>query len=323
MAEDGDQVFGGQIARPRSLDVDGVQVGMLAAADAVAAGAFHVDGQSAPLGDRGVGCHARGAGWVDARVVHVVPDVEAAVAVEVVAVGPGEAGPIGALRAGQLSLVQPFVVEGVFDRVGAVVHAAFHVGDQDVVAPDVALGPPAREVHPGHVVGVEGGHRPAGKPAVGMLEDRGRARILRVRQDAEHVPLVGARVGVAVRGEGGRVLAGREGGVVGRRLGPGGVRGDGWHDDAGQENADGALAEEAQTRLHGYLPSRERCKGALLDSLPARFHMVGSAQAGDPTLPWDEETPRRERVRIMMGSGAGSTGDRVRRPGAFAAPRIF
>src|SRR5207244_11397247 len=164
VAEDGDQVFGGQVGRPRSLDVDGVQVWVLAAADAVAAGALHVDGQPAPLGDRSVGCHARGAGRVDARIVHVVPDVEATVAVEVVAVGPGEAGPVGPLRAGQLSLVQPFVVEGVLDRVGAVVHAAFHVGDQDVVAPDVAIGPRAREVHPGHVVGGDGGHGPAGKP---------------------------------------------------------------------------------------------------------------------------------------------------------------
>src|SRR5439155_21934939 len=112
VAEDGDEVFGGQVGRPRSLDVDRVQVWMLAAADAVAAGSLYVDGQSAPLGDRGVGRHARGAGWVDARVVHVVPDVEAAIAVEVVAVGPGQAGPVSALRAGQLPLVPPFVGEG-------------------------------------------------------------------------------------------------------------------------------------------------------------------------------------------------------------------
>src|SRR5207253_6515468 len=142
-------------------------------------------------------------------------------------------------------------------------------------------------------------------------------RILCIREWAEHVPLVCARVGVAVRGEGGRVLAGRELRVVGRRLWPGGVGGDRWHEEAGQDNgqrnAASALAQKAQTGCHiGYLPSRERCKGALLGSLPARFHMVGSAQAGDPTFPWDEETPRRERVRIMMGSGAGSTGDRVR-----------
>src|SRR5206468_6955898 len=100
VAEDGDEVFGGQVRRARSLDVDGVQVLMLAAADAVAAGALHVDGQSAPSGDGGVGSYARGAGWVDPRVVHVVPDVDAAVAVEVVAGGPGQAGPVGALRAG-------------------------------------------------------------------------------------------------------------------------------------------------------------------------------------------------------------------------------
>src|SRR6266436_758287 len=94
----------------------------------------------------------------------------------------------------------------------------------------------------------DGGHSPAGKPAVGMLEDRGRARILRIREWAEHVPLVSARVGVAVRGEGGRVLAGRELRVVGRRLRPGGVGGDRWHQEAGQDNgqrnAASALAHE-------------------------------------------------------------------------------
>src|SRR5882724_9374448 len=84
----------------------------------------------------------------------------------------------------------------------------------------------------------------------GMLEDRGRARILRIREWAEHVPLVSARVGVAVGGEGGRVLAGREGGVVGRRLRPGGAGGDRWHEEAGQENGQGnaasALAQKAR-----------------------------------------------------------------------------
>src|SRR5438876_7536344 len=87
-----------------------------------------------------------------------------------------------------------------------------------------------------------------------MLEDRGRTRILRIREWAEHVPLVSARVGVAVGGEGGRVLAGREGGVVGRRLRPGGVGGGRWHEEAGQENGQGNA-----THLHsGYLPSRKR-----------------------------------------------------------------
>src|SRR5207245_8738632 len=71
-------------------------------------------------------------------------------------------------------------------------------------------------------------------------------------------------------GVGGRVFARREGGVVGRRLRPGGVGGDRWHEEAGEENgqrnAAGALAQKAQTRCHiGYLPSRERCKGTLLD----------------------------------------------------------
>src|SRR5439155_23268136 len=94
---------------------------------------------------------------------------------------------------------------------------------------------------------VGGGRCPAGQPAVGVMNDREGAWILRIGECAEHVPLVSARVGVTVRGEGGRVLAGREVGVVGRRLRPGGVGGHRWHEETGQK--DGKRREQSSYHL--------------------------------------------------------------------------
>ena len=224
VAEDGDQVFGGEVWGALAVDIDRVEVLVLAARDAGPAGGFDVDVEPASLARGGVGLDAGRAGRVDARVMDVIAEVQAAVAVEVVAVGPGEARPVGALGTRQLALVEPLVVEGVFDAVRAVVGATLDIGDDNVVAADVPIGPGAGEVDPRHVVGVERRSRPAGQPTVRVRKSAG-AGVLGIAERAVHIELVvvvAARA-VAVEGHpriavGGGVLAWRKIPVVGRPL---------------------------------------------------------------------------------------------------------
>src|SRR5947209_13379048 len=71
---------------------------MLSGGEAVAAGALDVDGKPATACDRCIGGDSDRAWWVDTRVVDVVAQVQASVAVEVVAAGPRQAAAVGALR---------------------------------------------------------------------------------------------------------------------------------------------------------------------------------------------------------------------------------
>ena len=222
--EGGDEVLRRQVRRPLSLHADGVEVLMLSVGEAVAAGALDVDGKPAIACDRCVGGDSDRAWWIDTRVVDVVAQVQASVAVEVVAARPRQAAAVGALRTRQLTLVEPLVVERVLHVVGAVVDAALDVRDENVVATDVGsarVRPGAGEVRPRHVVGIERARRPAGQSTVGMGQAVGTG-VLAVAQRAEHVELVvvGAAGHVAIRDEGGGVLARGEFRVVGRCLGP-------------------------------------------------------------------------------------------------------
>ena len=148
------------------------------------------------------------AGGVDPGILRVVVDVEATVAVEVVAAGRGGVGP---LRVGELALVEVDVVEPVLDAVRVVVDPALDVGHEHVGAAQVALRPGAHRVDAGGVLGVAGQRRPAGQSAVGPRLSAGAGR----RQRPEEVPLLAVAPGAQVGGERLR-LARSEPGVVGR-----------------------------------------------------------------------------------------------------------
>ena len=167
-----------------------------------------------------------------ARVVGPVVDVDHAVAVQVVGAVCHAAG---VLRERQLARVQVGAPAQLGAVVQAPVHAALHVGDDDVVAPAVAeLVPDALDAHAARALGIGGGRRVARQTGVEVP-------LLLVPRLRPIAPLGGRVVGVVrVGGEvAGAALGGR-----GRRCGK-----------RGDETERGEKPERAGTRDGGHATS--------------------------------------------------------------------